>query len=129
MSTERPTRVRYLVVFMLCMATTCAYLTRVISAAVPKIQDENALSYDQMGAVVASGLTAVLVNGYETVIKYQDVALFGVRIPAMGWRNVFVLYSLAGIVWAIAFFLLYRDKAERHPWVNDAERELIRDGG
>ncbi|HZT28871.1 MAG TPA: MFS transporter [Bryobacteraceae bacterium] len=62
-----------------------------------------------VGAVLASGLTAWL-------------------LPAAGWRPVFALYSLAGVVWAILFFAVFRDRPEEHPWVNASEAGLIEAG-
>lgn len=41
------------------------------------------------------------------------------------WRIVFVLYGLLGLVWAVVFWLLYRDSPREHPWCNAAEAELI----
>ncbi len=57
------------------------------------------------GAVLASGLTAVL-------------------LPVIGWRAVYVLYAVQGVGWAAAFWFLFRDTPGRHPWVNPPEVEL-----
>ena len=43
------------------------------------------------------------------------------------WRTVLWWYSLVGVAWAIAFYLLFRTRPEQHPWTNRAEQELIRD--
>ncbi len=43
------------------------------------------------------------------------------------WREVFRMYSLVGIVWAIVFFLFFRNRPAEHPWVNRAELQLISD--
>jgi sugar phosphate permease len=59
------------------------------------------------GAVIAGALTAVL-------------------LPVLGWRGVFMAYSTVGIVWAIAFYLGFRNRPEEHPGVNRAELGLIR---
>ncbi len=42
-----------------------------------------------------------------------------------GWRVVLALYGALGLVWAVIFLWLYRDKPAGHPWCNAAERELI----
>lgn len=60
-----------------------------------------------LGAVLASGLTAVL-------------------IPVIGWRPVFLLYALLGILWTAGFALWFRDRPEDHPRTNIAEQHLIR---
>jgi sugar phosphate permease len=45
-----------------------------------------------------------------------------------GWREIFRAYSLVGIVWAIAFYFYFRTRPEQHAGVNQAERDLIREG-
>ena len=44
-----------------------------------------------------------------------------------GWRGLFIITGLVGIVWAVVWYLLYRDP-EDHPGVNQAELDLIRQG-
>lgn len=62
-----------------------------------------------VGAVLASGLTAAL-------------------LPTVGWRALFLLYSLAGVLWGVAFFALFRNRPAAHAWVNSSERCLIEGG-
>jgi MFS family permease len=50
----RATRVRFLVLAMLCLATTFAYLTRVLASAVRPIGQEFGLDDQRMGVVLAS---------------------------------------------------------------------------
>ncbi len=50
----------------------------------------------------------------------------GSIIIAFGWRAVFYIFGSLGIVWAIAFSALYRDRPEDHPAVNAAELGQIR---
>ena len=59
-----------------------------------------------VGAIVTMGLTAKLLEHYH-------------------WRTVFQFYSLVGIVWAVAFFIYFRNMPNQHPRVNQAERDLI----
>lgn len=50
-------------------------------------------------------------------------------IAATGsWRMMFVVFGLVGCVWALAFYVWYRDNPATHPAVNDAERWLIAQG-
>lgn len=49
-------------------------------------------------------------------------------IDAVGWRWAFVIFSVPGVVWAIAFHRWFRDNPAGHPAVNEAERRLIGDG-
>lgn len=42
-----------------------------------------------------------------------------------GWRDIFAMYSLVSILWAIGFWSLFRTEPGQHPWVNAAELALI----
>lgn len=64
----------------------------------------------QVGAIAASLLTGLL-------------------ILKIGWRWVFALYSVPGILWAMLFLLRFRDDPQEDTDVNAAERELIQAGG
>jgi MFS family permease len=59
------------------------------------------------GAVLAGGLSAVM-------------------LPWLGWRLTLQLFALVGVVWAVVFWITFRDRPEHHPWVNPAEYALIR---
>jgi ACS family D-galactonate transporter-like MFS transporter len=45
-----------------------------------------------------------------------------------GWRGMFLMTGLAGIVWGVAFYVLYRDPRQSRQ-VNQAELNLIKEGG
>ncbi len=45
---------------------------------------------------------------------------------AFGWRSVFYIFGLAGVVWAFIFFVVYKNIPEDHKWVNKAELAHIR---
>lgn len=60
-----------------------------------------------VGAVVANGLTVRL-------------------LPSLGWRWTFLAYALFAVVWAVGFFVWFRNTPEEHSSVNPAERDLIR---
>jgi MFS family permease len=47
-------------------------------------------------------------------------------ISRVGWRWTFVYFGGVGIIWAIAFYLWYRDDPAEHPAVNQSERLLIK---
>src|SRR5205085_1538468 len=64
-------------------------------------------SFMQIGAVVA-------------------VLLTGWLLAPLGWRWLFGLYALPGLVWAAWFLVWFRDSPRDHPAVNDAELLLIR---
>ena len=46
----------------------------------------------------------------------------------MGWRGLFVITGLTGIIWGIAWYFIYRDPLQ-HSKVNKAELQYIKDGG
>jgi ACS family glucarate transporter-like MFS transporter len=46
-------------------------------------------------------------------------------IGLIGWRWTFVANGLVGIVWAVVWWMWFRDRPEQHPWTNAAEAELI----
>src|SRR5439155_27042169 len=54
------------------------------------------------------------------------VAAYLIRL--VGWRWSFVIFGSLGIVWALAFYLWYRDDPAEHRGVNDAERAVIAAG-
>ncbi|WP_437222277.1 MFS transporter [Planctomicrobium sp. SH661] len=41
------------------------------------------------------------------------------------WRWMFVVFATAGVFWAVAWYLWFRNDPHDHPAVNDAELELI----
>ncbi|MEO8855008.1 MAG: MFS transporter [Ginsengibacter sp.] len=46
----------------------------------------------------------------------------------LGWRSLFIVTGIAGIIWGIIWYKLYRDPKE-HPKVNAAELKKIETGG
>ena len=71
--------------------------------------------------------TAVYVTG-----QYIGTPIFAGLLlwmaTTMGWRSVFYATGLAGIVFGIGWYLLYRDPLD-HPAANAAEITEIREGG
>jgi MFS family permease len=45
----------------------------------------------------------------------------------VGWRHAFEIFGCLGLVWAVVFYLWYRDDPLQNPSLNRAERELLRD--
>lgn len=50
-------------------------------------------------------------------------------IEAVGWRWNFVVFGSLGLVWAVGFWLWFRDTPDAHSTTNAAEVALIRSGG
>jgi nitrate/nitrite transporter NarK len=46
----------------------------------------------------------------------------------VGWRGVFVVFGMLGIVWVFAWHQIFRDEPSEHPDVNEAEAALIAAG-
>jgi sugar phosphate permease len=47
-------------------------------------------------------------------------------MSAWGWRPVFYICGVAGLLWALWWALTYRNFPQDHPWVNKAELQTIR---
>jgi ACS family glucarate transporter-like MFS transporter len=67
------------------------------------------------GMAVMSGLLA------SAATQPLVVALMGI----LSWRQLFPLFGLAGLVWALVWFAWFRDDPHAHPRVSPAELALI----
>jgi ACS family glucarate transporter-like MFS transporter len=65
--------------------------------------------------------TAMLLGGAASFTASQRL------INVVGWRWSFVIFALAGVVWALAFYVWFRDDPANHPQANSAECRLIAD--
>ena len=78
-----------------------------VSPGAPRLRRAAITAGMSAGAVAASGLSAFM-------------------IPLLGWRITLDLFALVGVVWAVLFWITFRDRPDQHPWVNAAEIALIR---
>jgi MFS transporter, ACS family, glucarate transporter len=46
-------------------------------------------------------------------------------VSLVGWRHAFPVFGVLGFIWAIAFYLWFRDHPSQNPNVNAAELELV----
>lgn len=46
-------------------------------------------------------------------------------LSSMTWRHAFVVFGLLGVVWAVIFYLWFRDNPRDHPAMNAAELALL----
>ena len=54
------------------------------------------------------------------------VPLLVVTITAsFGWRGVFHVFGIVGLIWAVLFFWIYRDKPSSHAWLRPVERAQV----
>jgi len=51
--------------------------------------------------------------------------LVALLIREIGWRRMFEIFGLLGVVWAIFFYRWYRDVPSEHPAVNQAELAML----
>lgn len=46
-------------------------------------------------------------------------------VADFGWRAMFFIISSVGIIWAVVWYIFFRDKPEESKYVNEAEKKLI----
>ena len=68
------------------------------------------------GVMHSSALFAV------SVVPLLVVAI----MQAWGWRSAFYIFGMIGMLWSIVYYLIYRNRPEQHPGVNQAELAHIR---
>lgn len=51
--------------------------------------------------------------------------LAGIVITHLGWRWMFVVFGVMGVVWAVLFYAWFRDDPATHPRINAAELQHI----
>ena len=77
--------------------------------------------FPRTGRAFATGALA----SFMSVGGAAGAALTGWLVVAIGWRWMFALYSLPGLLWAAWFWKWFRNAPQEHGSVNAAERELI----
>ena len=46
----------------------------------------------------------------------------------LGWKAIFIIIGLVGLLWLIPWLIVYKSKPETHPWLDEKEREYILSG-
>ncbi len=77
--------------------------------------------FPKTGQAFATGA----LGSFMSVGGAVGAALTGWLVVEIGWRWMFVLYSLPGLLWATWFWGWFRETPSEHGAVNAAERELI----
>jgi len=77
--------------------------------------------FPRTGRAFATGALA----SFMSVGGAAGAALTGWLVVAIGWRWMFVLYSLPGLLWAAWFWKWFRNTPQEHGSLNEAERKLI----
>jgi MFS family permease len=85
-------------------------LAKVFTAWLPRSERPRAVGIMWLSARWGGALTPLLVVG---VLSFFT------------WRQAFEIFGLLGIVWAIVFYLWFRDNPKDHPGVNAAEAALL----
>ncbi len=70
---------------------------------------------------------ALYVSGQFIGLAFLTPVLVAIQQYA-GWRGLFIVTGLTGIVWAMIWYLIYRDPLN-HPRVSQAELDYIENGG
>ncbi|MEO5998390.1 MAG: MFS transporter [Chitinophagaceae bacterium] len=71
--------------------------------------------------------TALYVSGQFIGLAFLTPVLVSLQYYA-GWRGLFIVTGLVGLVWGLIWYRFYRDPLE-HPDVNEAELDYIEKGG
>lgn len=85
-------------------------LTRVFTTWLPVHERERAQALLWFATRISGAFTPLLVAAL---------------ISAITWRRTFEIFGAVGVIWAIGFFLWYRDTPGAHPAVNEAELALL----
>ncbi|HET7695695.1 MAG TPA: MFS transporter [Vicinamibacterales bacterium] len=85
-------------------------LTRVLTTWLPVRERERAQATVWLATRVSGAFTPLLV---------------ATLIGLLGWRRTFEILGLLGAIWAVFFYLWYRDAPSEHPGVNAAELALL----
>lgn len=70
---------------------------------------------------------SVYTSGQFLGIAFLMPVLTAIQVE-FGWRGLFVISGIIGIVWAVIWYMFYRDPDE-HPTVSESELKHISDGG
>jgi sugar phosphate permease len=71
---------------------------------------------------IVHGVTHSFSRFAVAIVPFLAVSI----MVAFGWRWIFYVFGVAGLLWSVAFYLLYRNLPEEHPKVNRAELTHIR---
>ena len=86
-------------------------------------------SFDTIAKWFPKSRTAVAcgaLGSFMSVGGAAAIALSGILLEYISWRWLFGIFALPGLIWAVVFYLWFRDRPEQHPSVNEAELEIIR---
>src|SRR5436190_1396459 len=119
-SIEQPTNVRWLIFGLACGTSWLLYVHRYSWGVIKKaIKSEYVdltdvhLGWIDSGFGACSGLiVATLLMGYL----------------ALSWRTSLFVLAGFGVGFALAFWWLFRNRPDEHPWANAAEQQVVEEG-
>lgn len=88
-------------------------LTRVVADWLPQSERVRATALGLCAVPLASAIGAPLIS---------------TLILSVGWKSMFVVMACAGVVWAIVWYLMFRDFPDSSKFVSESELKHIRDG-
>lgn len=71
------------------------------------------------------GTATALLNSFMLIGSASGIWLAGYLIAPLGWRGLFQVYAVPGLVWSVWFLWWFRNTPAEHPSVNEAERKLL----
>jgi ACS family glucarate transporter-like MFS transporter len=71
------------------------------------------------------GLATALLNSFMLLGSAAGVALASPLLVPLGWRGIFLVYALPGLLWSAWFVWWFRNNPSEHPGVNQAELDLL----
>ena len=74
------------------------------------------------------GTASGLLNSFMLIGGALNANFTGLLLEPLGWRGLFLLYAIPGLIWALLFAVWFRNRPADHPGVNDAELAVIREG-
>jgi sugar phosphate permease len=83
-------------------------------------------SASRFGAAIAPPIVVLIIAGGQLTLPWGDISI---SFPALGWRSVFYICGAVGFVWALWWYVSYRNLPEEHRIVNRSELALIRGVG
>ena len=96
-------------------------ITQTLSRWIPYRERGTAQGVVWIGAHITVGITPLLVGQLM-----EGVSWHGLYLPPMSWREVLMLFSFSGIIWAAAWYWWFRDEPEQHRQVHAAEAGVYR---
>ncbi len=69
-----------------------------------------------------------LFNSGAAVGGIVSIPLIALLSVYFGWKSIFVIIGLAGLLWLIPWMYLVKSPPQSHPWISDEEREYILSG-